>query len=82
MTSNCDIEQVFTAFTLYDTKLNQVATPDEVEEITVIVKETPTWDKFDSMSTMIMWKRTNPGQYGLFLPPIPNDKLSPCDGKF
>ena len=56
VTSNCDIEQVFTAFTLYDTKLNQAATPDEVEEITVIMKETPTWDKFDSMSTIIMWK--------------------------
>ena len=48
----------------------------------VIMKETLIWEKFDSMSTTIMWQETNPGQCGLLLPLIPNDKLSPCDGKF
>ena len=28
VTSSCDIERVFSVFTLYDTKLNQTATPD------------------------------------------------------
>ena len=73
---------MFLVFTLYDTKLNQDAKPDEVEEMIIIIKETPTWEKFDSMSTTIMWQQTNPGQHGLLHPPIPNDKLSPCDGKF
>ena len=47
-----------------------------------IMKEAPTWEKFDSMSTTIMGQHANPGQCGLSLPPIPNGKLSPCDGKF
>ena len=42
VTSSCDIEQVFSVFTLYDTKLNQAATPDEVVEMIAVMKETPT----------------------------------------
>ena len=60
VTSSCDIEQVFSVFTLYDTKLNQAVTLDEVEEIIIIMKETPTWETFDSMSTTIVWQQTNP----------------------
>ena len=82
MTSSCDIQRVFSVFTLYDTKLNQAATPDEVKEMIIIMKETPTWEKLDSMSTTSMWQLTNPRRRGLLLPPIPNDKPSPCDGKF
>ena len=82
VTSSCGIERVFSVFTLYDTTLNQAAAPDEVEEMIVIMKETPTWKKFDSMSVTIIWQQTNPGWHGLSLPLIPNDKLSPCDGKF
>ena len=53
MTSSCDVERMFSVFTLCDTKLNQVAAPDEVEEL-IVMKETPTWEKFNSMSTTIM----------------------------
>ena len=59
--SSCGIERVFSVFTLYDTTLNQAAAPDEVEEMIVIMKETPTWKKFDSMSVTIIWQQTNPG---------------------
>ena len=61
VTSSCGIERVFSVFTLYDTTLNQAAAPDEVEEMIVIMKETPTWKKFDSMSVTIIWQQTNPG---------------------
>lgn len=40
VTSSCDIELLFFVFTLYDTKLNQTATPDEVEEVIIIEGDT------------------------------------------
>lgn len=59
VTSSCDIELLFFVFTLYDTKLNQTATPDEVEEVIIIMRETPIQEKFNSTSTLIMWQQTN-----------------------
>lgn len=66
VTSNCGIEQLCSLLPLYDSKLNQAATLDKVEEM-IVMKETPTWKKFDSMSTSIMWQQTNEGRHKLSL---------------
>lgn len=79
VTSSCDIELLFFVFTLYDTKLNQTATPDEVEEVIIIMRETPTQEKFNSTSTLIMWQQTNSFQAIQTNLPIPNVTLSPCN---
>ena len=84
VTTSSDIERVFSSYTLFDNKLNQAASPKLVEEIIVIMKESPAWPKFDSDRTVLMWRKVTEGTRKLLsLPPIfaPEKKMKPASGK-
>ena len=46
--SSSDVERVMSTFNLYDDKLNQAAKPKTVEQMIIIMKESPSWRKFDT----------------------------------
>ena len=81
VTTSSDIERVFSVFTLFDNKLNQATTPEKVEKIMIIMKETPSWENFDNKSPLILWRKMRDSRKMVFHP-ITIDKLEPADRKY
>ena len=81
VTTSSDIERIFSVFTLFDNKLNQVTNPEKVEEIMVIMKETPSSNNFDDKSPLILWRKMRDSRKMVFHP-ITIDKLEPADSKY
>ena len=45
VTMSSNIEHVMSVFTLFDSKLNQAATPGRVDKMVLIIKESHLWEK-------------------------------------
>lgn len=70
----------FSLINLFDNKLNQAAIPEKVEEIMIIMKETPEFRAFGSCSSLLMIRKM--GKRKMLFSPIASDRVKLVHGKF
>ena len=84
ITETAEVERLMSVFCLQESKLNQGSTPEYLERMVIIQKESPSWDLFDSYTAGRMW-RCLPDHAGdrriLSLPPLSDDIFSESPGK-
>ena len=56
ITETAEVERLMSVFGLQDSKLNQGSTPEYLEMMVIIQKESPSWQYFDSLSAGRMWR--------------------------